>query len=178
MHPAVERFVAECAAHLDHGAVLDLGGRDANGTVCYLFPWAEPYVTLDNESGPDVDIVADATTWTPDIQYEVVVCTEVLEHVSDWPAIYRTCWIALAPGGTLILTCATTNRGPHDSHGAPELPPDQYYGNVSMADFAAVVEGSWAEYELRQTVGSDLQFRGVKGGMEWSDNPGIRWRYP
>lgn len=179
MHPAVERFVIECASLLPpHGALLDVGGMNVNGSVSQHFPWADPYVTLDNTPGPSVNIVADATAWTPDRLYSVVVCTEVLEHVDDWPAIYKTCYSALSPGGTLILTCATTGRGPHDSHGAPELPPNQYYGNVSMLSFAACIEGDWAEYELRQTVGSDLQFRGVKGGVDWTVNPSIRWRYP
>lgn len=179
MHPAVERFVAECVFYLpERGSVLDLGGRDANGSVRSLFSWAEPYVILDNEPGPDVDVVADAITWSPDYQYDIVVCTEVLEHVANWRAIIDICYAALAPGGTLILTCATTNRGPHDSHGAPNLPPDQYYGNVSMAEFATHMENRWAEYDLRQTVGCDLQFRGVKPGILWTDNPGVRWRYP
>lgn len=180
MHPAVERFVAECAATVPpHGAVLDIGGLDINGSIRNLFPWADPYITLDNTPGPNVTITADARTWTPDREYSVVVCTEVLEHVQEWRLIVQTCMYALAPGGTLILTCATTNRGPHDSHGGPEIPLNQYYGNVAMKDFAAWVDSSFIEYELRQTVGSDLQFRGVVGSIVgWANNPAIRWRYP
>jgi len=36
--------------------------------------------------------------------YDVVVCTEVLEHVEDWQPVVRAMCRLLKPGGTLIIT--------------------------------------------------------------------------
>jgi len=38
-------------------------------------------------------------------QYDVVLCTEVLEHVVNWLAAFANLSRLLAPGGRLILTC-------------------------------------------------------------------------
>jgi SAM-dependent methyltransferase len=37
--------------------------------------------------------------------YDVVLCTEVLEHVANWPAAFANLAALLAPGGRLVLTC-------------------------------------------------------------------------
>lgn len=113
------------------GAVLDVGGRNINGSVRDLFPSADPYVSLDIMAGDGVDIVADAATWTPDRQYDVVVCCEVFEHTGDWPQILRTARAALRPGGLLILTMAGPGRPEHSAvDGEWRLLPGEYYGNV------------------------------------------------
>ncbi|MDB5311163.1 MAG: Methyltransferase domain protein [Gemmataceae bacterium] len=37
--------------------------------------------------------------------FDVILCTEVLEHVSDWPAAFANMSALLAPSGRLIVTC-------------------------------------------------------------------------
>jgi SAM-dependent methyltransferase len=37
--------------------------------------------------------------------YDVVLCTEVLEHVSDWKAAFRNLRRLAAPGGSVLMTC-------------------------------------------------------------------------
>jgi SAM-dependent methyltransferase len=37
--------------------------------------------------------------------FDLVLCTEVLEHVSDWHSAFRNLASLLLPGGTLIITC-------------------------------------------------------------------------
>lgn len=111
--------------------VLDIGGQDVNGTVHDYFPHSKITV-LDLYDGPGVDIVADACTWEPTSLFDVVISTEVLEHVADWRSILATSAKALDPDGpaTLLLTCASTGRPEHGQHGAPGLEPGEYYGNV------------------------------------------------
>src|SRR5690349_11025084 len=58
--------------------VLDIGGQMVNGSVHDLLPKDAVITTLDLENA---DIIADATTWEPDQQYDVVMATEVFEHV-------------------------------------------------------------------------------------------------
>lgn len=37
--------------------------------------------------------------------FDLILCTEVLEHVADWPAAFRNLARLLAPGGTVLVTC-------------------------------------------------------------------------
>lgn len=121
--------------------VLDLGGRDINGTVRPLFPCAVRYTVLDIRPGEGVDIVADAATWTPDGEYDVVVCCEVFEHTDVWPEICATAYAALKPEGQFIVTCAGPGRSPHSAVDGEGLKPGEYYGNVSGPELEDVLVG-------------------------------------
>lgn len=162
MHPAARNFVAEWAGTLAQGSVLEIGSLDVNGSVRDLFPWADPYVGLDVTPGPGVDIVADATTWQPDREYDVVVCTEVLEHVEDWRGILQIIYKALRREGILILTCATLGRAPHGQHGATSPTENEWYRNVAASEFLDEIFPEFSSYELRITEGFDLQFAGIR----------------
>lgn len=108
--------------------VLDVGGQNVNGTVHDYFPGSE-VVTLDLENA---DIIADARTWMPDRLFDVVIATEVFEHVAEWRSVLGTMKAALDPVGCgiLLATCASTNRPLHGATGAPLPAEDEYYGNV------------------------------------------------
>lgn len=120
--------------------VLDIGGRDINGSVRDLFPNAAVYTVLDIADGPNVDIVADASTWTPDRQYDVVVSAETFEHTETWPKICATAFEACKPGGVFIATMAGPGRPEHSAiDGGWTLHPGEYYGNVDPAALHAVL---------------------------------------
>lgn len=128
MHPEAYEWVRRHA--VPAATVLDLGGRDINGNCRPLFPDAA-YTVLDIAAGDNVDIVADAATWTPDGEYQVVVCTEVFEHTEVWPDIIATAYKACAPGGVFILTMAGPGRPAHSAvDGGWQLHPGEYYRNV------------------------------------------------
>jgi hypothetical protein len=110
-------------------SVLDIGGRNVNGTVRDLFPDSR-YVTLDIAPGDGVDIVADAADWTPTSTFDAVVCCEVLEHTPRWPEILQTIAKALDLGGTAIITAAAPPRAPHSAVDGGPLRRGEYYGNV------------------------------------------------
>jgi hypothetical protein len=77
-----------------------------------------------------VQIVADAREWDPDREYDIVLCTELLEHVQHWERCVETAWRALADGGYLIITCASTGRRAHGARGALDPAPGEWYQNV------------------------------------------------
>lgn len=121
-------------------AVLDIGGRNINGTPRPLFPNATVYTVLDIAPGDGVDVVADAATWKPDRRYDVVVCCEVFEHTDVWPAILRTAHRALVRGGRLIATMAGPGRAPHSAvDGGPHLYDGEHYANVEAAELHAAL---------------------------------------
>ncbi len=138
MHPEAFAWVSRYRRS-DPVAVLELGGRDVNGSVRALFPSADPYRTLDIAPGVGVDIVADAADWVPDRDYDVVVCTEVFEHTPRWPDICRTAFAALVPGGLFVATMAGPQRPPHSAVDGCALRAGEYYGNVRPADLRAAL---------------------------------------
>lgn len=127
--------------------VLDIGGRDINGSCRALFPDATQYKVLDIRPGINVDIVADAATWTPDQQFTLVLCTEVFEHTSAWPEICRTAFSACAPGGRFVATMAGPGRPPHSAvDGGWSLHPGEHYANIVPAELHAVlVACGWSD---------------------------------
>lgn len=129
MHAEAYEWVQKWATS-EEVSVLDIGGRNINGSTRPLFPNADPYQVLDIAPGTGVDIIADAAEWTPDREYDVVVCTEVFEHTPRWPEICATAHRALRPGGTFITTMAGPGRPAHSAVDGGYLRPDEYYGNV------------------------------------------------
>jgi hypothetical protein len=120
--------------------VLDIGGRFINGSPRGLFPFAD-YTVLDVVPGDDVDIVADAATWTPDRAYDVVICAELFEHAEQWHQICATAYKACTPGGYLVVTTAGPGRALHSGvDGGPRLHPGEWYGNVEPEDLRRVLE--------------------------------------
>lgn len=115
--------------HQHELVALDLGGADINGTARSLLPNAK-WFGLDLEAGPGVDIVADARSWVPDRQYDLVLCTELLEHVEGWEQCVITAARALRRGGHFIVTCASTGRRPHGARGGMDPEPGEWYMNV------------------------------------------------
>lgn len=132
MHDAARRFVS-AVAPLANGSVCEIGSRNVNGTVRYLF--TGKYVGVDALAGPGVDIVADGATWDGDGRvYDCVVCTEVLEHATD-PAVLTWNLVRLCrPGGIVIITAAAPERKPHSAIDGEELRPGEQYRGITAAD--------------------------------------------
>jgi hypothetical protein len=160
MHAEALAWVAFYAKRVgDPARVLDLGGRDINGSPRPLFPGAE-YVTLD--ALPGADILADAATWDPDREYDVTVCTEVFEHTPDYPAICVTAYKATRSGGWFIVTCAGTGRGAHSMYDGGSLREDEYYGNVSTAAMRHALEAAGWTVETVDRRNCDTRAFAVK----------------
>jgi SAM-dependent methyltransferase len=151
-------------------AVLDIGGRDLNGSPRMFFPNASPYHVLDLRPGPNVDIVADATKWEPEFNfpagefgYDLAVCTEVFEHCAWWSDVLKTAYKALRPGGWLLFTCAGPGRPPHSGiEAVPGLMDGEHYANVSPEEIRHELEfQGWTEIETHLR-GTDTQGKAVK----------------
>ena len=154
MHEQAIDFVREQVQQYGYdtaeAAVLDLGGRKTSSSQFYngpqpyeLFKAAYEYLIADITPGQDVDIVGDATNVPeffathPELSghFDVVVCTEVLEHVERWWKILETAFVALKPDGCLIMTCAGPGRRPHPATTEDwDPPPGEWYRNVSHLD--------------------------------------------
>lgn len=148
--------------------VLDLGGRDINGGIRDLIPNAT-WTGCDIQPGPGVDLIHDATQPWPEHhgRYDIVVCTEVLEHVQQWPALLQTAAQALEPGApeALFVTCASTGRPQHGASGAPLPAPGEWYANVPAQALADRLQSLFRDVlvEYRALPGDAYAWaRGVK----------------
>lgn len=131
MHPLAYEWVEKHAPR-DAQIILDIGGRDINGTTRPIFKDAGKYVSMDLYDGPGVDIVGDASKplLFPYL-FDVVVCAEVFEHADTWPKIVENAFHALRPGGLFIATMAGPGRTKHSAIDGKELQECEWYENVA-----------------------------------------------
>ena len=101
--------------------VLEVGAYDVNGSIR---PHAESlaprsYIGVDIAEGPRVDRVLDATRLIETFgreSFDVVVTTEMVEHVRDWRTVMANLKGVLRPGGHLLVT---TRSAGFPYHGWP-----------------------------------------------------------
>lgn len=138
MHPEAMEWASRFSTgELIH--VLDIGGRDINGTPKALWPNAT-YTVLDIRPGLGVDIAADAATWIPDREYDLIVAMEVFEHTASWPAICATALKACRTGGMFIATMAGPGRPAHSAvDGLFSLHPGEHYESVAADELERVL---------------------------------------
>lgn len=115
--------------------VLEVGALDVNGSVRSRVEAQGPasYTGVDICSGPGVDLVLDATDLVDQFghdSFDVVISTELLEHVHDWRAVITNMKSVLRAGGTLLVT--TRSRGFH----IHAYPAD--YWRYEVADFEEI----------------------------------------
>ena len=106
----LDRFIA---AHASDRSTLDIGAQ--NGPYAVHFPRR---IALDIKPGLGVQIIGDAQALgIADASFEVVLCTEVLEHLPEPQRAIDEIFRVLAPGGHLVLTTRflfPIHDAPHD----------------------------------------------------------------
>ena len=106
----LDRFIA---AHASNQRTLDIGAQ--NGPYAVHFPRR---IALDIRRAMGVQIIGDAQSLgIADSSFEVVLCTEVLEHLPEPQRAIDEIFRVLAPGGQLLLTTRflfPIHDAPHD----------------------------------------------------------------
>lgn len=175
--------------------ILDIG-CGGKPYLPFAAPYASSYCGIDSAPGPMVDIVVAAEELPfEDESFDLVLCTQVLEHVQDPKATLTEIRRVLAPGGAALVS----------THGVflyhPD-PPDsaQDYWRWTHSGLRRALEqaGDWSEItvqpngnvvaclgyivaqfvdELGSRIGSDR----LRRGMLFALNTVIEWidrRYP
>lgn len=167
MHPQALTFYAEQLRVAPPRRVVEFGSCNINGSVRSVYPNQVSWLGIDVVAGPNVDLVADAATWTTDDRFGICICAEVFEHTPGWRDILRTAHTILMPGGVLLASCATGRRPPHSAVDGGPLRPDEFYANVSAAEMTEALEHlGWAAYDVIEADGhfggDDLYVRALR----------------
>ena len=102
--------------------VLELGACDVNGTVRPYLESLRPgsYVGVDIMPGSCVDVICDAAHLLNRFQpasFDLVVTTEMLEHVRDWRRVIHNMKRVVKPGGLIVITTRSRGFPLHDHPG-------------------------------------------------------------
>jgi len=95
-------------------SVIEVGSLDVNGSVRPIVEAFTPscYVGVDIQMGPGVDEICDANKllerFGPN-SFEVLISTELLEHVRNWRRVISNFKSILTPSGVLLIS--TRSRG-------------------------------------------------------------------
>jgi SAM-dependent methyltransferase len=89
--------------------VLEIGSYNVNGSLRQIVQSWGPaeYIGVDIEKGPGVDVVCkgeDLLQMFGKESFDIVLCTEVMEHVVDWKKIISIIKNICRKNGTILLT--------------------------------------------------------------------------
>ncbi|MEI9939946.1 MAG: methyltransferase domain-containing protein [Pseudomonadota bacterium] len=109
------------AADIAGKHVLEVGSLDVNGSARAILQPLGPssYVGVDIAPGPGVDVICNSENLVEKFgpeSFDVVVSTEMLEHVQNWRLVISNLKKVLKPNGTLVIT---TRRIGFPFHGYP-----------------------------------------------------------
>jgi SAM-dependent methyltransferase len=90
-------------------SVIEVGSCNVNGSfrdhIRYFHPAS--YLGVDSASGPGVDQICTAEQLIETFgtaSFDLLVSTEMLEHVKDWRLVVTSFKELLRPGGTIVIT--------------------------------------------------------------------------
>jgi Glycosyl transferases group 1/Methyltransferase domain len=112
MHPSILSLFASgflSAEEVAGKTILEVGSCDVNGSVRPILEAHGPasYLGVDGSPGPRVDRVVDCGDLLAtfgDTGFDIVVTTEMLEHVADWRRCMANLAAVVTEGGMLVLT--------------------------------------------------------------------------
>lgn len=119
------KFCVDRLINLDltNFSILEVGSRNVNGSVSFDLRNKNPkkYIGVDMEPGPCVDQVCnvyDIVNVFGKESFNIVISTEMMEHVEDWRLAINNIKDVCKPGGLIFIT--TRSKGfplhgyPHD----------------------------------------------------------------
>lgn len=109
----IEWFIEEVSKNSEqfkNKRILEVGSRDVNGSVRPLiekFCFPQEYMGIDIESGKYVDIILPAeqlVSYFGESSFDIVISTELLEHVKNWRIVINNIKDVLKPKGLIFIS--------------------------------------------------------------------------
>lgn len=157
MHNSVLTWVALSVGEFDVAGqrVLEVGSYNVNGTVRPLIERYSPqrYLGVDASAGPNVDEVVECGQLVDhfgESSWNMVISTEMLEHVRDWKDCLENLIKVVAEDGLLVIT----TRSP----GFPYHPFPEDHWRYPLRTMGKIIDASRLKIEL---IDNDPQCAGV-----------------
>jgi len=119
-HPSCIEFVRTnlTRKEVEGNSVLEVGSLNVNGSVRPIVQAFGPssYIGVDIQIGAGVDEICDAydiVSHFGEDQFDLLISTELLEHVRDWRKVVSNFKNVLKPGGLLFITTRSKGFGYH-----------------------------------------------------------------
>lgn len=120
-NPNCLRFVQESLSPDDITSkrVLEVGAYDVNGSPRPILEAMEPqsYLGIDLAEGPGVDEVCNVEALVERFgadAFDVIISTEMIEHVADWQGAISNLKKVVAPHGVILMTTRSQGFPLHD----------------------------------------------------------------
>lgn len=117
---ACENFIKDnlTAFEVFDKSVLEVGSKNVNGTVRHDVMLLRPkeYIGVDIEAGDGVDEIVNAYDLVKHFgeeRFDIVISTEMVEHVQDWVKVFDNMKRVLKPNGILLITTRDKNSALH-----------------------------------------------------------------
>jgi len=148
------------------GNILEVGSYDINGSARSHFTNCR-YTGIDIYKGKGVDLQESAVDHRErGLKYNVIVCTEVLEHDSNRDNTVKAMCDMLENHGLLIITAAGPMRKEHGTwdHTPEDSPVTlDYYENVKIVTLQSALTCNFLFHELKYNADeTDIYFYGIK----------------
>lgn len=151
--------------------VVEFGSKDINGNVNDLFKKGTTYIGIDILEGPNVNVVADASTWVPpaELAIDCVLSLGMLEHTPLGQQLTANAYKILQPHGIYLAMAAHTWPIHSGIDGMPRLIGNEYYKNVSLEEMLSWMSSSFGIGNYGVTVSeNDLYVWAEKGVHSYS----------
>lgn len=124
--------------------------------------YASSFLTNGLDHPKVTKVKSDLRTWTPDKEYDVVVCISSLEHIPNYPQALNTMYQALKPGGHCLLTIdISKDKKPNPHLQNYNVYPDEYKEMLEEQGFKLIgdYDGNINENSIN---GAHSKFTGSK----------------
>ncbi len=98
--------------------IIEVGSLNVNGSVRHRIEKCsfKEYIGVDIRNGVGVDVICDAVDLIDmfgENSFDILICTEVLEHVEDWKTVIHNFKLIVKPRGKILITTRTIGAGYH-----------------------------------------------------------------